>query len=900
MAESLVELATREGQNIIAQAITQSSSIVVANAGRAETAADRAEEAMARAESAGGSSEAAKREAVESAEQATLIYNSFLQQYGYPFTAATAADMTDTSKIYVYTGNETGYVNGNWYYHNGTAWVSGGVYNSTAFESDKTLTISGAAADAKVTGDIFDTFVEEFTFTETPGYFSSGGVINTPSSTYLEVYTDKKRVYPNEQILCRQSLSSSRSMWLAYCVWDEFDRIVQTRREVFVSGTTISTKIVLPERAYYITFCYRTFGESNTFTAKRSYAVVDSMLKNDFFDTNNEEVLIRTHTYTGTNNGTAFSLLRGVYKVDASNITDGKWAAVVMLKQDNEVIGSCFVEAGKSAYFYCDSSTYMLRFRLSSFADGDVDVLHLYRVGTPIFNRQLAITASKPHSGDVPIPNVVNGQYIVGGFVNSSTRICTEPFSVYGKFVISIADNETYKFACTALGNEEHKNVVFDSGWQTEPYTINVNNNGSFAVIMARNDETKISPSELNNIGLNVTSDAYWKKVATKEEVEKVSSSVVTVEDLENVGNRANIGSFSGRFKPCYDHLFVNKTTNAVIPHESLYHVRISHALGFNTIEANIAKTSDGVFFVNHLNGGKFGNYFHHVDGVTDISNISANSVTWDWIVENVRYNSTIPKYRTRPARLEEFLNECKQNNLIPFATSLDADAVAITEGIMGKDNYIAYNGTRENCPSAIIYRFYTSHTTKQDILDACESFGKPFIYGLGNPSDFTDANLQDVVDTLHEKGYWIGTSYEDTNWYKYSAMGFDFNGTQQLVNRIETGNLHNISSQFGFDNFTYTNAIEADDVLTFTSNGTISPTVEDTTYPVCMMDIEIWFDGTITIPSIGEFINATYTSDGTRPVFVSTPVINGSPKVTITANGGTKIFDIYYKSSVC
>ena len=75
--------------------------------------------------------------------------------YGYPFTAATAAAMTDTAKIYVYTGSETGYTNGNWYYWNGTAWTSGGVYNATAVETDKTLTISGAAADAKAVNDKF-------------------------------------------------------------------------------------------------------------------------------------------------------------------------------------------------------------------------------------------------------------------------------------------------------------------------------------------------------------------------------------------------------------------------------------------------------------------------------------------------------------------------------------------------------------------------------------------------------------------------------------------------------------------------------------------------------------------------------------------------------------------------
>ncbi len=72
--------------------------------------------------------------------------------YGYPFTAATVAGMTDTAKIYVYTGSETSYTNGNWYYWNGTAWTSGGVYNATALETDKTLTVSGAAADAQITG----------------------------------------------------------------------------------------------------------------------------------------------------------------------------------------------------------------------------------------------------------------------------------------------------------------------------------------------------------------------------------------------------------------------------------------------------------------------------------------------------------------------------------------------------------------------------------------------------------------------------------------------------------------------------------------------------------------------------------------------------------------------------
>ena len=72
---------------------------------------------------------------------------------GSPLVASLIADMTDTTKIYVYVGSETGYTSGNWYYYDGTDWQSGGVYNSTAFVTDTTLATAGMAADAKATGD---------------------------------------------------------------------------------------------------------------------------------------------------------------------------------------------------------------------------------------------------------------------------------------------------------------------------------------------------------------------------------------------------------------------------------------------------------------------------------------------------------------------------------------------------------------------------------------------------------------------------------------------------------------------------------------------------------------------------------------------------------------------------
>ena len=87
------------------------------------------------------------------AKQKTIF--ALKAELGSPLLASTAAAMTDQTKVYVYVGSESGYTNGNWYYYNGSAWASGGGYNSTAFETDTTLEVPGMAADAKTAGDIF-------------------------------------------------------------------------------------------------------------------------------------------------------------------------------------------------------------------------------------------------------------------------------------------------------------------------------------------------------------------------------------------------------------------------------------------------------------------------------------------------------------------------------------------------------------------------------------------------------------------------------------------------------------------------------------------------------------------------------------------------------------------------
>ena len=96
---------------------------------------------------------------------------------GSPLTANTAADMTDTDKIYVYTGSESGYVYGSWYYHNGTTWTLGGNYGSAVINTDTSLSVSGMAADAEAVGDAIDAVSQDVDALEAylPGVASDDG-----------------------------------------------------------------------------------------------------------------------------------------------------------------------------------------------------------------------------------------------------------------------------------------------------------------------------------------------------------------------------------------------------------------------------------------------------------------------------------------------------------------------------------------------------------------------------------------------------------------------------------------------------------------------------------------------------------------------------------------------------
>lgn len=132
------------------------------------------------------------------AEAQAYAENARSAAYGSPLTASTVAGMTDTTRVYVYTGSETGYTSGHWYYYNGSAWTDGGTYNSQGLTTDTTLSIPGMAADAAKTGDELSDLKSALSYTEhvlatehktiTKAYIASNGTLTSGGTNVVHCF----------------------------------------------------------------------------------------------------------------------------------------------------------------------------------------------------------------------------------------------------------------------------------------------------------------------------------------------------------------------------------------------------------------------------------------------------------------------------------------------------------------------------------------------------------------------------------------------------------------------------------------------------------------------------------------------------------------------------------------
>lgn len=80
-----------------------------------------------------------------------------------PLEASSAADMTDHSRIYVYTGSESGYINGHWYMWDGTEWIDGGAHYAGVIDTSLSST-SANAVENRVVKQALDGKQDDFSY----------------------------------------------------------------------------------------------------------------------------------------------------------------------------------------------------------------------------------------------------------------------------------------------------------------------------------------------------------------------------------------------------------------------------------------------------------------------------------------------------------------------------------------------------------------------------------------------------------------------------------------------------------------------------------------------------------------------------------------------------------------
>lgn len=173
------------------------------------------------------------------------------EKLGAPYAASTVSSMTDRTRIYVYTGDESGYTKGNWYYWNGSSWVSGGVYNSVAVETDKTLTVAGKAADGEVVGQEIGSLKE-----------SIENETNTVNSIFKEEYLATTVLLRGAVSNGKKYIANDTRLVLAYSLTlNKFAKIIapdgfEIKAYIYSDKVTnINAETVFPEITGEIDWC---------------------------------------------------------------------------------------------------------------------------------------------------------------------------------------------------------------------------------------------------------------------------------------------------------------------------------------------------------------------------------------------------------------------------------------------------------------------------------------------------------------------------------------------------------------------------------------------------------------------------------------------------------------------
>ena len=414
--------------------------------------------------------------------------------------------------------------------------------------------------------------------------------------------------------------------------------------------------------------------------------------------------------------------------------------------------------------------------------------------------------------------------------------------------------------------------------WSTWKYDTLIVKRGFARIVVRRADEST-SEADVNEFGSKVLVE--YKKIR----------------DISPDKNTQFYSLFNG--KKYFSHIDVDYYDGLIIPSQSIFDIRRAKRLGFNAIELNARKTSDGVFYAFHGHQNCFGNAFHSVDN-SDISNVNVSTVTSEYIQNNIRYNSKYEKYRTAPTTLEDALIECKINNIVPVVEISDGN-VNLVKSIMGENNYVfgIYDKDRTNeLKNCVASGWLTG--TADEMIEKANTSGQPYICAI-NVADsmyknYGDEDWKKFTKKIHEAGYFVSCSYQTPAvGEKLLKAGIDIMASKGEINDFPYGNLFDSESNMNFSKFIFDGNV-LNGVLNLTEGQTVKPTEIDDTVFLGGSSLHIIFSGKIHI-QMG-IVDNYFESDGSNEIWLSSFYQENVPTFKITAITETNIFELSYKAS--
>ena len=415
--------------------------------------------------------------------------------------------------------------------------------------------------------------------------------------------------------------------------------------------------------------------------------------------------------------------------------------------------------------------------------------------------------------------------------------------------------------------------------WSTWKYDKLIVKRGFARIVVRRADESTSEIADVNEFGSKVLVE--YKKIR----------------DISPDKNTQFYSLFNG--KKYFSHIDVDYYDGLIIPSQSIFDVRRAKRLGFNAIELNARKTSDGVFYAFHGHQNCFGNAFHSVDN-SDISNVNVSTVTSEYIQNNIRYNSKYEKYRTAPTTLEDALIECKINNIVPVVEISDGN-VNLVKSIMGENNYVfgIYDKDRTNeLKNCVVSGWLTG--TADEMIEKANTSGQPYICAI-NVADsmyknYGDEDWKKFIKKIHEAGYFVSCSYQaPAVGEKLLKAGIDIMASKGEINDFPYGNLFDSESEMNFSKFIFDGNV-LNGVLNLTAGQTVKPTGIDDTVFLGGSSLHIIFSGKIHI-QMG-IVDNYFESDGSKEICLSSFYQENIPTFKITAITESNILELSYKAS--